>query len=172
MNEAPMLPMYGLKNMDQFLRAIGDPNLPFGGKIVIFGGDFHQCLPVQSRANRSELVDLSIKKSFLWHYFNFFSLSENMRVDQEQRNFAEYLLNLGNENLPVTSMDEIEQPEKILSSGDLIDEIIGDCLANGRYEDLKDHALLVPSNKDVSEINDKIMDKLSGESQFYKIMML
>ena len=43
MDEAPMLPKYELKNMNQLLRAIGNPNLPFGGKIVIFGGDFRQC---------------------------------------------------------------------------------------------------------------------------------
>ena len=43
MDEAPMLPKYELKNMNQLLRAIGNPNLPFVGKIVIFGGDFRQC---------------------------------------------------------------------------------------------------------------------------------
>ena len=80
MDEAPMLPKYGLHNMDQLLRSIGNPNIPFGGKIVVFGGDFRQCLPVQTRASRSELVDLSIKKNSLWRHFNFFSLTENMRA--------------------------------------------------------------------------------------------
>ena len=46
--------------------------LSFGGKIVIFRGDFRQCLPVQPLVNRSEFVDLSIEKSLLWHYFIFF----------------------------------------------------------------------------------------------------
>ena len=72
MDEAPMLPKYGLANMDNLLRSIGNPDLPFGGKIVVLGGDFRQCLPVQPRANRSELVDLSIKKSPLRNHFNFF----------------------------------------------------------------------------------------------------
>ena len=38
-----------MHNMDQLLRALGNPHLPFGEKIVVFGGDFRQCLPVQQR---------------------------------------------------------------------------------------------------------------------------
>ena len=89
MDEAPMLPKYGLHNMDQLLRALGNPNLPFGGKIVVLGGDFRQCLPVQPRANRSELLDLSIQKSSLWKGFKFFSLYANMRVEPEKQEFAD-----------------------------------------------------------------------------------
>lgn len=168
MDEAPMLPKYGLNNMDQLLRSIGNPNLTFGGKIMVLGGDFRQCLPVQQRANRSELVDLSIKKSNLWHHFHFFSLTENMRVDPEQRDFAEYLLKIGNGELPVNTMDEVELPEDILSNGNLIDEVFGDCLANNRYEDMKDRAILAPLNKDVNKINDEIIKKLPGEYKVYK----
>ena len=76
-----------------------------------------------------------------------------MGVDSEQRDFAEYLLNLDNRNLPVNSVDEIEPTINIwtiLSSGDLIDEIFYDCLANGRYEYKKDRAILAPLNKDVN----------------------
>ena len=91
-----------------------------------------------------------------------------MRVDPKQRDFAEYLLNLGNGNLPVNAMDEIELSEEILSSGNLIDEVFGDCLANGRYEDMKDRAILAPLKKEVSEINDKIIDKLPREPKVYK----
>src|SRR5207248_7058449 len=69
MDEAPMLPKYGLQNMDQLLRSITNPNLPFGGKILVAGGDFRQCLPVQLRSNHSETLDLSIIKSHLWKHF-------------------------------------------------------------------------------------------------------
>lgn len=168
MDEAPMQPKYGLNNMDQLLRSIGNPNLTFGGKIMVLGGDFRQCLPVQPRANRSELVDLSIKKSNLWHHFHFFSLTENMRVDPEQRDFAEYLLKIGNGELPVNTMDEVELPEDIMSNGNLIDEVFGDCLANNRYEDMKDRAILAPLNKDINKINDEIIKKLPGEYKVYK----
>ena len=65
-------------------------------------------------------------------------------------------------------MDEIEIPEDILLSGDLIDEIFGDFQASGRYEDMKDRAILTPLNKDMSAINDKIIYKLPVEPTIYK----
>ena len=59
------------------------------------------------------------------------------------RDFAEYLLKVGNGYLAVNAMDEIELPEVILSNGNLIEEVFGDCLANNRYEDMKDRAIPV-----------------------------
>ena len=47
LDEPPMLPKYGLQNLDQLFRSIANPNLSFGGKILMAGGDFQQCLPVQ-----------------------------------------------------------------------------------------------------------------------------
>ena len=167
MDEAPMLPKYGMHNMDQLLRALGNPHLPFGGKIVVFGGDFRQCLPVQQRANKSELIDLCIKRSNLWQHFHLFSLTENMRVDPEQRDFAEYLLKVGNGELPVNNMDEIELPVDILSNGNLIDEVFGNCITNNRFQDMKDRAIIAPLNRDVTKINAEIIEKLPGDIKIY-----
>ncbi|GBP43058.1 hypothetical protein EVAR_96320_1 [Eumeta japonica] len=52
-DEAPMLPKYGSQNIEQLLRSIGNSDLPFGGKLIVLGGDFRQCLPVQPRANKT-----------------------------------------------------------------------------------------------------------------------
>lgn len=167
MDEAPMLPKYGMHNMDQLLRALGNPNLPFGGKIIVFGGDFRQCLPVQQRANKSELIDLCIKRSNLWQHFHLFSLTENMRVDPKQTEFAEYLLKVGNGDLPVNNMGEVELPVDILSSGNLIDEVFGNCIANNRFQFMKDRAIIAPLNKDVTKINADIIEKLPGDIKIY-----
>ncbi|XP_036340182.1 uncharacterized protein LOC118749494 [Rhagoletis pomonella] len=123
MDEAPMHPKYGLKNIDQLLRSIANPNVPFGGKIMVLEEDFRQCLPVQPRTNQSELLDLSIKRCPLWLRFKVFTLEENMRVDIEQREFAEYLLKLGNGERPLNTMEEIELPDDIISNSNLIDEV-------------------------------------------------
>ena len=45
-DEAPMAPSYALKAVDILLRDIMNINTPFGGKIMILGGDFRQVLPV------------------------------------------------------------------------------------------------------------------------------
>ena len=59
LDKATMLTEYGLQNMD--CGPFSNPNLLFGGKILVAGGDFRQCLPFQPRNNCSEALDLSIK---------------------------------------------------------------------------------------------------------------
>jgi hypothetical protein len=42
-----MMKRQGVEVLDYSLRDIMDrPNLPFGGKTIVFGGDFRQVLPV------------------------------------------------------------------------------------------------------------------------------
>ncbi|XP_036150735.1 uncharacterized protein LOC118648518, partial [Monomorium pharaonis] len=48
-DEAPMAPRYALDIMDRTLRDIMNNDLPFGGKIVILGGDFRQLLSIKVR---------------------------------------------------------------------------------------------------------------------------
>ena len=43
------------------------PSVPFGGITVVFGGDFHQTLPVVPKALRQAIVGASIARSPLWH---------------------------------------------------------------------------------------------------------
>lgn len=167
MDEAPMLPKYGLCNIDQLLRSIADPDTPFGGKVMVLGGDFRQCLPVQPGANKNELLNLSIKRCSLWSCFKIYSLDENMRVDSEQRQFAQYLLKLGDGNLIMNSLEEIELPIDILASSNLIDEVFENCIVTGNYEGMKDRAILAPLNKDVDRINNDIISKLPGEYKIY-----
>ena len=57
-DEAPMAPKYAMELVDRTLRDIMDNDLPFGGKIIVLGGDFRQLLPVKNRATRGEMVDL------------------------------------------------------------------------------------------------------------------
>ena len=51
-DEAPMAPQYAMELVDRTLRDIMDNDLPFGGKIIVLGGDFGQLLPVKNRATR------------------------------------------------------------------------------------------------------------------------
>jgi len=79
--------------MDQTYPEQGYDKIPFGGKIMLLGGDFRQCLPVQRGANRSEKIDLSIKRSYLWKHFkgNIFKLKENARAKFDPE-FAKFVL--------------------------------------------------------------------------------
>lgn len=67
----------------------------FGGKVVLFGRYFRQCLPVIRRAYRSEIIENAIKQGPFWPQLRVFSLIHNMRV-QDDETFSQYLLQIGN----------------------------------------------------------------------------
>ena len=90
-----MAPRYTLEIVDRALKDLMNNNLPFGGKIMILGGDFRQLLPVKIGGTRSEVVNLSIKYSHLWKYFKHFNLTKNMRVLPDEIEFSKYLLRVG-----------------------------------------------------------------------------
>jgi hypothetical protein len=72
--------------------------LPFGGKVVVFGGDFQQCPPVVSKGFRALIVYVALACSVLWRQVCVLTLTENMRlrVHPLSRPYAEYLLRVGN----------------------------------------------------------------------------
>ncbi|KAF8233661.1 DUF889-domain-containing protein [Tricholoma matsutake] len=50
----------------------------FGGIPVIFGGDFHQILPVIERGSQPQIVDTSLQHSVLWQHIKVLHLKINM----------------------------------------------------------------------------------------------
>ena len=68
---------------------------PFGGIVVVFGGDPCQILPVVCHGNQSQIVKSCIHSSPLWNEIQQISLKINMCVISEEIDFAKYLLTLG-----------------------------------------------------------------------------
>ncbi|KAL5541396.1 hypothetical protein UlMin_043440 [Ulmus minor] len=65
-DKAPMINKRAIEAVDIMLQDINESNLPFGGKIIIFGGDFRQVLPVLPRATKEEVINASLVMSYLW----------------------------------------------------------------------------------------------------------
>ena len=100
-DESTMLDGFQLEAMDRSLRDLmGNPDQPFGGKIILLAGDFRQCLPVVPGANRAGTVSHCINKSKLWQQFQVLQLTENMRVrasgDPTLEEFDQWTLSIGN----------------------------------------------------------------------------
>ena len=49
--------------VNRTLKDILEPNKPFGGVPVVFGGDFHQILPVIERGSHPQIVGASLQRS-------------------------------------------------------------------------------------------------------------
>ena len=52
-DEVAMTKRQAVETLDRSLQDIMDCSLPFGGKVVVFGGDFRQVLPVVTRGTRA-----------------------------------------------------------------------------------------------------------------------
>ncbi|KAK1318853.1 hypothetical protein QJS10_CPB04g01296 [Acorus calamus] len=66
MDEASMAKRQAFECFDRMLQDITDWGLPFGGKIIVFGGEFHQIPPVVLGNSKEDTIDASFVKSSLW----------------------------------------------------------------------------------------------------------
>lgn len=164
-------------------------NKPFGGKTILLGGDFRQTLPVITNGSRYEILDASIARSKLWPYFKHFRLTQNMRLLQPNLSneqiqcamqFNNWLLAVGNGTVQGRKLFNSEYDNWIKIPHDLlinatenkkdaiINEIYTDFLTSYNNIDyLKERAILAPTNDDVEELNQTILQKLPGNSTCY-----
>ena len=99
-----MVHRHAAECIDRTLRDMYSYELPFGGKITVFGGDFRQILSVIQHRTRAQVVLVSacIYRSSLWHHVKVIKLTSKMRLQSlehqdssEVRNFSEFLLRVG-----------------------------------------------------------------------------
>ena len=74
------------------LRDVTRQNFPFGGKVILFGGDYCQVLPVGCHRYPSDIVENCIKRSEMWTQINKLHLKVNMRTEEGEQEFANWLL--------------------------------------------------------------------------------
>ena len=105
------------KALDRTLRdifSVDNPllaDVPFGGKVVVLGGNLRQILSVIQGGSRPQILDAAITQSPLWKSVAPLTLSENMRLsmpcaDSTQQEkivvFRKWVLDLGDGKLPIT----------------------------------------------------------------------
>nr|XP_016480259.1 PREDICTED: ATP-dependent DNA helicase PIF3-like [Nicotiana tabacum] len=94
-DEAPMARCQTIETVDSSFRYIKDIDEPFGGKVMVFGGDFRQVLPVVPKATRAETVNASLVKLYLWPKMKKNQLTRNMRARTDPI-LSDFLLRIGN----------------------------------------------------------------------------
>ena len=162
----------------------GRTDLPFGGKVVVLGGDFRQILPVVPQGTRQDIINASINSSHLWRYCEVLTLKTNMRLlhgcppneVQERTAFSEWVLGIGDGCIGDESDDSINIniPDDLLinSSGDHIASIVN-CIYPSILLNMHDplffqnRAILTPKNTIVNEVNDYILSLIPGEERTY-----
>ena len=168
-DEASMIPTHAFHAIDRLLRDICNNNTPFGGKVILLGGDFRQVLPVVRKGRPAEVVEVCLKSSPLWHLVSKFSLVQNMRARAEEQQFAEWLLHIGNGSVPLKQdapfQDTIQIPDCCVldEQSSMVQSMYGG-LAE---QDFASTAILTPTNDDSLTINGHVLELLPGEVVSY-----
>lgn len=175
-DEASMTKRQAVEALDRSMRDIMDrPDVPFGGKTVVFGGDFRQVLPVVRKGTRPQITDATLRKSYLWDCMRQLRLVTNMRA-QNDRWFAEFLLRVGNGIEEACDDGYIRLPDEICvpctgnddDLNNLIDNVfpmLDANLADPNY--ITSRAILSTRNEYVDQINMKMIDRFRGEEMLY-----
>ncbi|XP_071729379.1 uncharacterized protein [Rutidosis leptorrhynchoides] len=188
-DEAPMIHKHCFEALDMTLRDVMRQTLPenkdkvFGGKVVVFGGDFRQILPVP-KGSRQDIVNASLNSSYIWYYIKVLKLTINMRLQtgfntyemEDIKEFAKWILDVGNGtvggpndgDVEITILDEF----LIKQSDDPINSIIESTypeLINNLYENtyFQERTILAPTHEHVDTINDRLLQLVPGEEFTY-----
>jgi len=160
--------------VDRLCRDIMKDNRPFGGKVLILGGDWRQTLPVKQWGNRATVVDSLLSRCQLWKDVQKYRLviNERIRRNGNDKEFEDLLLSIGNGTLRTVDDDESYVPSLIGIPNDLVFDYSQDAkdFVNTVYPRLAvdlNHTskacILTPKNVDVDIINDIAIDCKMGE---------
>ena len=166
---------YVFEALDRTLRDVRQCEEPFGGLTVLFAGDWRQILPVVRHGARPQIVNATLKSSFLWQYVTKLELKTNMRValSNDSAEFADYLISVGDGHEEVQrDMGEfsIRIPNDISvdSKEELIDFVFEELPQF--YNDeawLSSRAIICPTNEAVDNINDAVTNLFPGQPRTY-----
>ncbi|XP_021775349.1 uncharacterized protein LOC110739201 [Chenopodium quinoa] len=175
-DEASMAKKQNIESLDLLLQDICNTTAAFGGKVVFFGGDFKQVLPVVPQKTMKEAVETSIVTSHLWETFIKFKHTENIRA-REDPAYSSFLLALGNGQLQSTEIALIDLPIQVAHSleddtsliTNLTETTFPEIMQGGFVDDVFiTRAILTPMNDDVDSINSVMVDKFPGDIVTYK----
>ncbi|XP_074336762.1 uncharacterized protein LOC141673934 [Apium graveolens] len=193
-DEAPMQHRHDFESVDRSFRdimAAVNPQKkfqPFGGVTILFGGDFHQILPVILKASRAKVVNASLNQSKLWNFCKIFLLRTNMRLgrgkteaeNQRIAEFSKWVLNVGDGKIDNIHPENIfSDPEILIPSQFLIQNFTDSVksIVYVTYPDfvnkfslesyLRERAILTPTNAIVDQVNSQVLALIPGTTYTY-----
>nr|KAF6314930.1 hypothetical protein mMyoMyo1_008704 [Myotis myotis] len=162
-----MASSHAINAIDRLLREIMSLNVVFGGKVLLLGGDFRQCLSIVPHSMGSAIVQTSLKYCNVRGCFRKLSLTTNMR--SEDSAYSGWLVKLGDGKLDSSfhlGMDIIEICEMICN-GSIIEATFGNTIFIDNIKNVSKRAILCPKNEHVQKLNEEILDILDGDFHTY-----
>ncbi|KAG5602925.1 hypothetical protein H5410_034295, partial [Solanum commersonii] len=160
---------------DLLLRDLMETNTLFGGKIVVFSGDFRQTLPVVRSGKKEDFIRESLLCSEIWNQLEKLQLSKNMRATKDPE-FCEYLMRIGDGKEKTNDHGKIEIPHSLIIPFTSEKESLN-LLFRNTYPDLytcctktsfiTSRAILTTKNDFVDEINDMLISQFPNTEKVY-----
>ncbi|XP_073120000.1 uncharacterized protein [Henckelia pumila] len=187
-DEAPMMHKFCFESLDRSMRDLmrfvnpSNFQLPFGGKTIVFGGDFRQILPVIPKGSRQDIVHATINSSYLWRHCKVLRLTKNMRLNlacdegAEIKRFSDWIANIGDGKIkePNDGYANIDIPDEMLLKvcNDPIATIVestyplfGTMISDTTY--FQQRAILAPTLDVVQSINEYMTSLNNSEGRLY-----
>jgi hypothetical protein len=148
--------------------------LPFGRKVMVFGGDFRQVLPVVPQGTRAQITDVTLLRSYIWKDVRKISLTRNTRAQSDPWSL-DYLLRIGNGTKDMFAGDYVRLPKDIVieykdkhSIDHLIDCVFPDLDSNAcSTQYMREREILYTRNDYVDEINARMIDRFLGKATVF-----
>ncbi|KAK7340503.1 hypothetical protein VNO77_21209 [Canavalia gladiata] len=164
-DEAPMTHKHCFEAVDKTFKDIlsfSNPDSchkPFGGKVIVFGGDFRQILPVIPKGSRQDVVHATLNS---YTYGN----SNDLHA------FSKWILGIGegtigdeiDDTLELHIPDEFLIHQSVDPITSIVQETYPDFINNADNPNyFHDRAILTPTNDIVKKVNDYMLDLMPGE---------
>ena len=169
-DEITMASKSAFQAVDKFLKDLLDNDEPFGGIVVILAGDFRQTLPIIRHGRRAQIIENTVKKSYLWNIFEPIKLFDNKRIKNNDQSFKQWLLDIGDgifKNPIEEEHEVINIPNDMVCNSDIVDEIFGQSNFEVDDESINKKVILTTNNSDVLALNEQVLKKLKGDSIDY-----
>lgn len=169
-DEATMVHKLGMEEVDRTMRLLmksvdpGLENVPFGGKLFVFGGDWKQTLPVVKRGSLGESLAATIKTSHLWQAIEQRHLRTNMRLRGESNHLESWrsmLESIGTSSDLNETSHFIHLPRSLFLPHNTLPQLIH--FTFGNFQSLNHAAILCVTNNDCQLVNDHIINGFPGE---------
>ena len=183
-DEAPMLKKQHIDMLDTELRELLNNDNCFGGKVILFCGDFQQILPVIQGGNKDDILASCINKSNTWKDIQIFRLNQNERIRrcqnrQNKKKLAEwshFLQKIGKGELVGNAelgASYVRLQSNIVSNATCLnkfmDQIYFDFSQNFKNIDyLEKTSILAPTNDFVSRINTQMLNKIPEKEYIFE----
>ena len=166
-DEISMMNKFAFEAIDRMLKDVCKNKDPFGGKVMVFGGDFRQTLPIVKRGSADQIIDQCVVSSPLWSRCQHLTLNTNMRAS-ENKEFANYILKMGSNTFEdpncELSKECIEIPSECILEESTLPSLINYIFPKGiTSNEMQHRVILTPTNKSSLEINDEILKVIPGD---------